>query len=134
VRFFGGWNYSKNLVKDKNFVKKAFKGSVPMDSDIPKKSSKAPAFSVWATKDPESSNLDSIQIIKDFINKWGRPDEKIYDVVLSDERNIDAKTGKIPLVGTTADIKKATYTDDICDSQLSVVWTDPDFDATQKTI
>jgi hypothetical protein len=132
LRFFGGWDYSKNLVKDKDFVKKAYKGGVPMGGDLQKKASKAPTFAVWALKDPESGNLDRIQIIKAFVNKWGRSGEKIYDVALSDGRKADPKTGKIPPVGNTVDVKKATYTNDIGDSQLSAVWTDPDFDPKQK--
>ncbi len=134
LRFFGGWDYSTNLVKNKNFVKKAYKGGVPMGSDLPKKASKAPTFAVWALKDPESGNLDRIQIVKGFINKWGRADEKIYDVALSDGRKADPKTGKVPPVGTTVDIKKATYTNDIGDSQLSAVWTDPDFDPKTRAV
>ena len=55
-----------------------------------------------------SGNLDRIQIVKGFINKWGRTDEKIYDVALSDDRKADPKTGKIPPVGNTVDIKNAT--------------------------
>ena len=133
LRFFGGWDYSKKLVDDKDFVKKAYKGGVPMGSDLPKKASKAPTFAVWAVKDPESGNLDRIQIIKGFINRWGRTDEKIYDVALSDDRKVGAD-GKVPPVGSTVDIKKATYTNDIGDSQLSTVWTDPDFDPKQKAV
>jgi hypothetical protein len=132
LRFFGGWDYSKNLVKDDDFVKKAYKGGVPMGRDLPKKASKAPTFAVWVQKDPESGNLDRVQIIKVFPNKWNRPGEKIYDVAWSDNREPDAKTGKLPPVGNTVNIKKATYTNDIGDSQLSAVWTDPDFDPTQR--
>jgi hypothetical protein len=134
LRFFGGWGFSKNLTNDKNFVEKAYKKGVPMGQDLPKKASKAPSFAVWALKDPESGNLDRIQIIKGFINKWGRTDEKIYDVAVSDDRKADTKTGKIPPVGNTVDIKKATYTNDIGDTQLSAVWTDPDFDPKQKAL
>jgi hypothetical protein len=134
LRLFGGWKYSKNLVENKNFIEKAYKDGVPMGSDLPKKASKAPRFAVWALKDPESGNLDRIQIIKGFINKWGRADEKIYDVALSDDREADPKTGKIPSVGNTVDIEKATYANDIGDSQLSAMWTDPDFDPTQKAV
>jgi hypothetical protein len=32
------------------------------------------------------------------------------------------------------DVKNATYTNDIGDSQLSVVWEDPDFDASQRAV
>ena len=105
-----------------------------MGGDLPKKSGKAPTFAVWALKDPESGNLDRVQIIKGFINKWGRTDEKIYEVAWSDDRKPDPKTGKLPPVGNTVDIKKATYTNDIGDSQLSAVWTDPDFDPKQKAV
>jgi len=129
LRFFGGWKYSKGLVNDKNFVKKAYKGGVPMGQDLPKKAGKAPTFAVWAMKDPESGNLDRIQIVKVWANPAnGLPMEKIYDVAWSDDRKPDPETGKLPAVGNTVDVKKATYTNDIGDTQLSAVWTDPDFD------
>ena len=138
LRFFGGWEYPGDLVEDKDFVKKAYAGGVPMGQDLParkgKDLAKSPTFAVWALKDPESGNLDRIQIIKGFINKWGRPDEKIYDVAWSDKSKVDPKTGKAPPVGTTVDIKKATYKNSIGDSQLSTVWTDPDFDPTMKAV
>jgi hypothetical protein len=134
LRFFGGWKYSEKLHKDKDFVKKAYAGGVPMGQDLQPKPGgvKGPTFAVWAQKDPESGNLDRIQIIKTFVNKWGLAGEKIYDVAWSDGRKPDEKTGKLPAVGNTVDIKKATYTNDIGDTQLSAVWTDPDFDPKQK--
>jgi hypothetical protein len=137
LRFFGGWDYPKDLVKDKKFVEKAYKGGVPMGQDLHKKPSsvKAPTFAVWTLKDPESGNLDRIQIVKAWSNpRTGFPDEKIYNVAWSDNRKLDAKTGKLPPVGNTVNIKKATYTNDIGDSQLSVVWTDPDFDPKMKAV
>jgi hypothetical protein len=81
-----------------------------MGSDLPEKASDALTFVVWALKDPESGNLDRVQIIKGFINKWGRADEKIYDVVWSDEdkRQVDKETGKLPPVGNTVDVETAT--------------------------
>lgn len=135
LRFFGGWNYPGDLTSDENFVENAYKGGVPMGGDLPKASSEAPTFAVWAMKDPDSGNLDRVQIIKVFVNKWGLAGEKIYDVVWSDEdkRQIDPETGKLPPVGNTVDIKTATYSNDsIGANQLRAVWTDPDFDANQK--
>jgi hypothetical protein len=136
LRFFGGWGYPSDLHLDEAFVQKAYDGGVPMGSDLPAKASDAPTFVVWALKDPESGNLDRVQIIKGFINKWGRADEKIYDVVWSDEdkRQIDKATGKLPPVGNTVDIKTATYTNDIGATQLRAVWTDPDFDPAQRAV
>jgi hypothetical protein len=108
-----------------------------MGSDLPEKTADAPTFVVWALKDPESGNLDRVQIIKGFINKWGRADEKIYDVVWSDEdkRQIDKATGKLPAVGNTVDVETATYSnDDIGATQLRAAWTDPDFDPAQRAV
>jgi hypothetical protein len=135
LRFFGGWNYSKGLVSDDKFVEKAYKGGVPMGQDLPKKASKAPTFAVWAMKDPESGNLDRVQIVKGWTNtKSGWPEEKVYDVAWSDKREIDKKTGKLPSVGNTVDVKTATYKNSIGDTMLSTVWTDPDFDPSIKAV
>jgi hypothetical protein len=134
LRFFGGWDYPKDLVKDENFVKKAYKGGVPMGGDLPKKAGKAPTFAVWATKDPASGNLDRVQIIKGWYDKRGYGFQKIYEVAWSDNRKLDEKTGKLPPVGNTVDIKKATYTNNIGDTQLSAVWTDPDFVPSQHAV
>ncbi|MGL1889663.1 MAG: DUF3604 domain-containing protein [Reichenbachiella sp.] len=135
LRFFGGWNFSSNLTSDVDFVKKAYADGVPMGQDLKPKpaSAKAPTFAVWALKDPESGNLDRVQIIKSWPDKnTGYAKEIVYDVVWSDNRAIDPKTGKLPAVENTVNIKKATYTNKIGDSQLSTVWSDPDFDPDQK--
>jgi len=129
LRFFGGWGYDANLDQDVDFVKKAYAGGVPMGGDLAAipAGAKAPTFAVWAMKDPESGNLDRVQIVKGWYQN-GYPQEKIYDVVWSDHRKMDPKTGKLPPVGNTVDIKNATYSNSIGNTQLSVVWTDPDFD------
>jgi hypothetical protein len=138
LRFFGGWEYPGDLVKDPDFVKKSYAGGVPMGGDLApregKDLAKAPSFAVWALKDPESGNLDRIQVVKVWdAPHTGYPVEKIYNIAWSDmvKRKPDAD-GKLPPVGNTVDIKKATYTNDIGDTQLSAVWTDPDFDPTSS--
>jgi hypothetical protein len=135
LRFFGGWDYDDDLTSDDDFVETAYAEGVPMGGDLPAKPRRtdAPTFAVWALKDPESGNLDRIQIIKGFINKWGLPDEKIYDVALSDRRAAGAD-GTVPAVGNTVNVENATYTNDIGDTQLSVVWTDPDFDPETRAL
>ncbi len=135
LRFFGSWDYPDDLVEDSDFIKQAYEYGVPMGQDLSEKTSKAPTFAVWAMKDPESGNLDRIQIIKGWASTvTGKPQEKIYDVAWSDNRKPDPKTGKLPPVGNTVDTAKATWTNDIGDTQLSVVWTDPDFDPTLKVV
>ena len=97
---------------------------------MPKTSAKAPKFAVWAVKDPESGNLDRIQIVKGWY-QGGHPREKVYDVVWSDGREPDPKTGKLPPVGNTVDVENASWTNTIGAPELISVWTDPDFDASQ---
>jgi hypothetical protein len=135
LRFFGGWNYPADLVEDTEFVKQAYEYGVPMGGDLRAMpaSAKAPTFAVWALKDPDSGNLDRIQIIKGWY-KNGYPWEKVYDVAWSDNRKPDPKTGKLPPVGNTVDIKNASYTNSIGDNELSAVWTDPDFDPSQHAV
>jgi hypothetical protein len=129
VRFFGGWGYPESMADAQDFAKQGYAGGVPMGGDLSAKpkDARAPTFAVQALKDPQSGNLDRVQIIKGWYYN-GYPREKIYDVAWSDKRKPDPKTGKLPPVGNTVDVSKATYTNDIGDTQLSVVWTDPDFD------
>jgi hypothetical protein len=133
LRFFGSWNYPDNITSSSNFIEKAYKSGVPMGGDLPPKAGKAPTFAVLAMKDPQSGNLDRIQIVKGWYEK-GYGWEKIYDVELSDGRKADPKTGKIPPVGNTVNVKNASYTNSIGDTQLSAVWTDPDFDPSKHAV
>jgi hypothetical protein len=86
---------------------------------------------VYALRDPIGANLDRIQIVKGWLGKKGETHERVYDVAWSGDRKPD-KDGKLPAVGNTVDAAKATYTNSIGASELGAVWTDPDFDATQK--
>jgi len=128
VRFFGGWNYNDKSVDGRDWVEKAYAGGVPMGSDLPAaKAGAAPSFVVWALKDPTSGNLDRVQIVKGWA-KDGQSFEKIYNVVWAGDRKPDPLTGKLPPVGSTVDLEKATYENSIGKTELKTVWTDPDFD------
>jgi hypothetical protein len=130
VRFFGGFDYAPEDVKQADFVKKAYAKGVPMGGDLKPGAGKAPTFLVMAMKDPKSGNLDRIQIVKGWIDGAGKQHEKVYDVVWSGDRKIGAD-GKLPAVGNTVNLETATYTNDIGAAQLEVGWTDPDFDPGQ---
>ena len=129
VRMFAGWDYPKDMTKQADWVKAAYDGGVPMGGDLtPKAGATAPTLVVHAIKDPDSGNLDRIQIIKIY-TKNGKSQEKIYDVVWSGDRKPDPKTGKVPAVGNTVDIKTATYQNTIGSTELIGEWTDPSFDS-----
>ena len=129
VRFFGGWDFRDADVKGREFVEAGYARGVPMGGDLaaPAKG-KAPSFMVWAIKDPQSGNLDRIQIVKGWVDAGGAEHEKIYDVAWSGNRKPDAK-GKLPAVGNTVDAKTGSYRNSIGSPELSAVWKDPEFDA-----
>jgi hypothetical protein len=89
---------------------------------------KAPSFLVAAMKDPLSGNLDRIQVIKGWVDKDGKTQEKVYDVAWSGDRKAGAD-GKLPPVGNTVDATNATWKNTIGATELISAWTDPDFDA-----
>lgn len=132
LRFFGGWDFKKNLPGERDWVKQSYAAGVPMGADLAPMPAggkgTAPAFVVWAVKDPTSANLDRIQIVKGW-TKDGQSFEKVYDVVWAGDRVPDKWTGKVPAIRNTVDMSKATYTNDVGSTELKTVWTDPDFDA-----
>jgi len=132
VRFFGGYDFSDRSLWgehwSEHWVTEAYRRGVPMGSDLPADTdAKAPSFVVWAVKDPTSGNLDRVQIVKGWSSS-GQSFEKVYDVVWSGDREPDAVTGRVPAIASTVDIENATYENSIGSSELSTVWTDPDFD------
>ena len=83
---------------------------------------------VYALRDPIGGNLDRIQIIKGWMDRSGKTQEKVYDVAVSYGRTIGAEGRCRMPVGNTIDAKTADFTNAIGDSELGTVWTDPDFD------
>ena len=128
VRFFGGWDFDAKDLAAKKMVEHGYKKGVPMGGEISKApKGKAPTFMATAMKDPVEANLDRIQIVKAWVDKDGKPQEKIFNIALSDGRTVDAD-GKASPVGSTVDIKTGKYSNSIGDAQLAAVWTDPAFD------
>jgi hypothetical protein len=132
VRFFAGWNYEQDLYKKEGWIKEAYANGVAMGSDLPAgKSGQKPVLLIQAIKDPESGNLDRVQVIK-ITTKGGRSTEQVIDVLWSGDRIKDPKTGKVPSVGNTVDLKTATYQNTIGVAALTGTWTDNDFDPTAR--
>ncbi len=128
VRFFGGWDYEEKDAQSRNPAIAGYAKGVPMGGDLYANSDgKAPRFIVAALRDPIGANLDRIQIVKGWLDAKGNTQEKVYDVVWSDDRQVDAN-GKLPAVGTTVDVKNATWTNTIGAPELISYWEDPDFD------
>lgn len=138
VRFFGGWDFSADDVS--NLVKNGYIKGVPMGGDIrpedkaqgdKRGGGKAPTFLISALMDPESANLDRIQVVKGWIDSNGETQEKIYNAAWGGERRL-GNDGKLPAVGNSIDMATGTWINDIGAAELMTFWQDPDFDASQN--
>ena len=135
VRFFGGWDFQPGDARTRLPAKAGYAKGVPMGGDLSKApSGKPPSFLVAALKDPYRGNLDRIQIVKGWVDGDGARHEKVYDVAWGDaESRKPGADGKLPAVGNTVDLETATWTNTIGDPELITVWSDPDFDAEQRS-
>jgi len=132
VRFFGGWEYTKKDIQNREPAFAGYAKGVPMGGDLTKApEGKTPSFMVFAVRDPIGANLDRIQIIKGWLDENGKTHEKVYDVAWSDNRKPSWR-GVLPAVGNTVDVATASWTNSIGASELGTVWTDPDFDPKER--
>lgn len=131
VQFFGGWGMAGSYADTKAMTQDGYAKGVPMGGDLVQTDqTDAPTFLVWAMKDPESANLDRIQIVKGWLQD-GQTHERFYNVALSDGRQI-AADGSAPGNGAAVDLTTGAYSQDKGDVELAAVWTDPEFDAGQS--
>jgi hypothetical protein len=132
VRFFGGWDFEADDANTRLPAEAGYAKGVPMGGDLTNApEGKAPTFLLAAVKDSFSGNLDRIQIIKGWLDADGNAQEKVHDVAWSGDREPDAN-GKLPSVGSTVDVAKATWTNTIGAPELITVWKDPDFNPDQR--
>ena len=130
---FGGYDFTQADATRTPAVAGYAKG-VPMGGDLPAApAGKAPTFLVAALKDRFSGNLDRIQIIKGWLGKDGKPQEKIYDVVWGDKDRRKIVNGKLTPVGTPW-TSPPPWTNTIGDPELVTVWKDPDFDPSVRAV
>ena len=132
VRVFAGWDFKPEEVHRPDFAEQGYQRGVPMGGDLsPAPDGAAPRFMVRALRDPDGANLDRIQIVKGWVDESGKAHERIFDIAVSDGRDID-KDGRCKTpVGDTVDVENATFTNTIGDAVLAAYWEDPTFDPKQ---
>ena len=120
-RFFGGWAYAEDVCQSPEIIETGYADGVPMGADFPARSSNnSPRFIALATRDPESSPLQRLQIIKGWIDAADKTHYKVFDVAGDDGSGgtINLETGVWSGRGR---------------SSLCSVFEDPEFDANQPS-
>ena len=132
VRFFGGWNFKDADIEGGGWVSSGYSNGVAMGSELTAQQGNAsPSFLIWAQKDPNSGNLDRVQVVKGWVDADGNQHEKVYNVAWSGDRKLDAD-GNLPAVGSTVNAETATYTNNTGAPELKTVWSDPEFNASEN--
>ena len=134
LRVFGGFDFTAADLTRSDFVANGYAKGVPMGADLKVDSPvgagntplKTPSFLIRAARSADGANLDRLQMIKGWLDKDGKTQEKIYDIAWSGARKV-AKNGKLPPVGNTVNAKEATYNNSIGASTLEAYWKDPAF-------
>lgn len=122
-RFFAGWNYPADLCSNAKMLDIAYAQGVPMGSDLGPAPTEdlAPTFVLAALADTgkAATPLQKLQLIKGWIDAKGVAHNKVYDVAgdAKTAAGVDLKTGQRYGEGHAS---------------LCVVFTDPDFDASEN--
>ena len=125
VQFFGGWDFADEDITTPDLADTGYRKGVPMGGDlVTAPNGKSPKFLISAAKDPVGANLDRVQVIKGWLDSDGNTHEKIYDVVLSDNREPGES------VQNTVDLQKPSYSNSVGSPHFDSIWSDPDFDPT----
>ena len=130
VRFFGGYDFEPGDATTPDIAAVGYAKGVPMGGVLAGGKS-APNFLVMAARDPLGANLDRIQVVKGWMDVNGGLHEKIYNVSWSGERELN-RDGSLSDVGSTVDVKQASWQNSIGAAELATVWQDPQFDPAQR--
>ena len=133
VRVFAGWDFEADDVHRPDFAYRGYSMGVPMGGDLRRAPvGKVPKIVIRALRDPDGANLDRVQVIKGWLDASGDLNERIYDVAVSDDREIGADGRCTTPVGNTVDVEEARFGNSIGDPMLFGFWEDPDFSPSQR--
>ena len=131
LRMFGGFEFDEEDANARDIAAVGYGGGVPMGGDLAQApSGTSVSLLIHAVKDPVGANLDRVQVIKGWLDDEGETHERVYDVAWAGART--AVNGKVPAIGSTVDVARATYENSIGSTELSTVWMDPDFDPEER--
>ena len=115
LRFFGGWDFTKQDLSAVPISSVGYQRGVPMGSSLLMPAGEiseatAPRFIVLAMKEPDGPDLHALQIVKAWIDDQGEPKEQVYDVALAGAGEADGRAA------------------------LRAVWMDPNFNSVKDAV
>lgn len=143
LRFFAGYGLPDDLLESAGGVKQAYAMGVTMGGELQASrfnkatssdpsGDSAPQFALWAQADANSAPLQRLQIIKGWIDATGETFEDVIDVACAGGVAMDSATNRCPDNGATVNLSDCSFSASTGDAELRTVWTDPNFDASQR--
>ncbi len=131
VRFFAGYELDSSMFDSADAIGRAYDDGVAMGGTLAGQGGRAPRFLVQAVRDANSAPLQRLQVIKGWA-AGGETFERVYDVACSDGAAVDADSHRCPDNGASVDLDDCSISADVGSGVLQAVWTDPDFDPSQR--
>ena len=135
LRFFAGFGLPDDLFETANGVARAYATGVTMGADLVRGTAPqqgAPQFAMWAQADASSAPLQRLQVIKGWIDAAGATHEEVIDVACADGAAVNPATNRCPDNGARVDLSDCSISANTGAAELRTVWTDPDFDASER--
>ena len=131
VRFFASYAFNNAPLNNPELVRDAYQNGTTMGSTLQADGNHQPTFLTWAVADPNTAQLQRIQIIKGWL-KNGEHQEQVYDVACSDGLTVDPQTHRCPDNGAQVDLADCSTTANVGAGELKTLWQDPNFIAGQE--
>jgi hypothetical protein len=135
LRLFAGYGLPDDLLESAEGVARAYAAGVTMGADLAPNMADgedAPQFAMWAQADANSAPLQRLQIIKGWIDVAGETHEDVIDVACAGGVGVNPATNRCPDNAAIVNLSDCSFSADTGDAELRVVWTDPNFDASQR--
>ena len=126
VRFFAGYELDEGQIDSPNLIKNAYQTGVTMGATLHASGERQPTFLTWAIADPNTAQLQRMQVIKGWLEK-GKHREQVYDVACSDGLSVDPKTHRCPDNGAQVSLNDCSTTANVGARELKTFWQDPNF-------
>ena len=131
VRFFASYAFNNAPLNNSELVRDAYQNGTTMGSTLQAVGNHQPTFLTWAVADPNTAQLQRMQIIKGWLEN-GEHQEQVYDVACSDGLTVDPQTHRCPDNGAQVDLADCSTTANVGAGELKTLWQDPNFIAGQE--
>ncbi len=133
LRFFGGWGFDESMLGNDRAIEIAYREGIPMGGRLsaPEAADSAPRFYITVLKDPLSTGIHRVQMIKGWRDK-GEQKELVQDIACGGNRSPDPTTHECPAPTTSLNLETCEVTGGDDPASVELVWQDEAFRPAQR--